>query len=156
MGRTAVNDQKNLVLGPHHEALEKFDENSGVNSAFFFDHEPHVAARRTWSAPQAAWTAVTADDGFGAFIQPYAPLPATLPQMCGQDPLAVERALELLEGPVGNVDEWYTLRELGALKVADEESIRSVTVSQETDAARHGVAFRRARARRPRRIATSS
>jgi hypothetical protein len=29
-----------------HEALEKFDENSGVNSTFFLDHETHVAARR--------------------------------------------------------------------------------------------------------------
>lgn len=115
---------------------------------------PHVAARRAWSAPQAAWAAATADDGFGTFIQPYAPLPATLPQMCGQDPLAVERALELLEGPVGNVDDWYTLKELRALKVADEESIRSVTVSQETDVARHGVAFRRARARRAQTAVT--
>src|ERR1700724_446258 len=46
MGRTAVNDDKNLVPGSHHEALEKFDENSGVNSTFFLDHETHVAARR--------------------------------------------------------------------------------------------------------------
>jgi hypothetical protein len=108
---------------------------------------PQVVERRVWSAKGAAWTAVKADDGFGTFIQAYAALRKTLPQMCEQDPLAVERALELLEGPLGNVDEWYTLRELNALKVADEESIRLVTVSQETDARRRGVAFRRERAR---------
>ena len=46
------------------------------------------------------------------------------------------------------------LKELSALKVADEESLRRVTVSQETNTARQGVAFRRRRARRAQTAAT--
>jgi hypothetical protein len=115
---------------------------------------PQVIARRAWNSQEAAWTAVAADDGFATFIQQYLPLAATLPQLCGQDPLAVERALELLEGPEGHVSDWYLITELGALKVAEEESIRRVTVSQETDNARHGVAFRRRRARCAQTAAT--
>ena len=108
---------------------------------------PEVVARRAWDPQQGAWTSVTADDGFGTFVQQYGPLQAMLPQLCGQDPLAVERALKLLEGPEGHVSDWYTLKELSALKVADEESLRWVTVSQETNTARQGVTFRRRRAR---------
>jgi hypothetical protein len=115
---------------------------------------PQVVARHAWETQEGTWTPVTADDGFRTFIQQYAPLPATLPQLCGQDPLAVERALELLEGPDGHVSYWYTLKELHALKVAEEESIRRVTVSQETDNGRHGVAFRRRRARCAQTAAT--
>ena len=65
-----------------------------------------------------------------------------------------KRALELLEGPEGNVSDWYTLKELSALKVADEESLRRVTVSQETDPVRQGVTFRRRRARCAQTAAT--
>jgi hypothetical protein len=115
---------------------------------------PQVVDRRTWDAPHGTWATVTADDGFGTFLQQYAPLPATLPQLCGKNPLAVERALELLEGPDGQVSDWYTLKELRALRVAEEESICLVTVSQETDNARPGVAFRRQRARRAQTAAT--
>ena len=115
---------------------------------------PQVVARRAWHPQQGAWTSVTADDGFGAFIQQYEPLQAMLPQLCEHDPLAVERALELLEGPAGPVSDWYTLTELSALKVADEESLRRVTVSQETNAARQGVTFRRRRARCAQTAAT--
>ena len=115
---------------------------------------PQVIARRAWDPQQGDWTTVTADDGFRTFIQPYDPLQAMLPQLCEQDPLAVERALELLEGPEGHASIWYTLKELSALKVADEESLRRVTVSQETDTARQGVAFRRRRARCARTAAT--
>src|SRR5260370_25259134 len=42
----AVNDQKNLVLGPDHEPPEKLNEHIGIDAAFLLDHEPHVAARR--------------------------------------------------------------------------------------------------------------
>ena len=77
-----------------------------------------------------------------------------LSQLWEQDPLAVERALELLEGPKGNASAWYTLKELVALKVADEESLRRVTVSQETNTARQGVIFRRRRARCAQTAAT--
>ena len=115
---------------------------------------PQVIARRAWDPQQGAWTTVIADDGFGTFIQQYRPLHDMLPQLCGQDPLAVERALELLEGTEGHVSDWYTLKELSALKVADEESLRRVTVSQETNTARQGVTFRRRRARCAQTAAT--
>ena len=45
MGWTAVNDEKNLVLGADHQTPNKLDENLGVDAAFFLDHEPHMAAR---------------------------------------------------------------------------------------------------------------
>ena len=77
---------------------------------------PQVVARRAWDPQQGEWTRVTADDGFDTFIQQYEPLQEMLPQLCGQDPLVVERALELLEGPEGHVSDWYTLKELSALK----------------------------------------
>ena len=77
-----------------------------------------------------------------------------LPQLCAQDPLAVERALELLVGPEGTADDWYALKELAVLKVADEESLRRVTVSQETNTTRQGVSFRRRRVRRAETAAT--
>ena len=115
---------------------------------------PQVVARRAWDPQQRAWASVAADDGFGTFIQQYDPLHAMLPQLCEQDPLAVERVLELLEGPDGPASDWYTLKELSALKVADEESLRRVTVSQETNTARQGVAFRRRRARCAQTAAT--
>lgn len=113
---------------------------------------PQVVARRRWEAD--AWVNVAADDGFGAFIQGYGPLAGMLPQLCQNDPLAVERALELLEGPRGKVSEWHQLKELSSLKVAEEESIRWVTVSLEVDPARQGVAFRRQRARLAQTAAT--
>ena len=115
---------------------------------------PQVVARRAWNQQQGAWTSVTANDGFDTFIQQYGPLQAMLPPLCGQDPLAVERALELLEGPQGLVSDWYTLKELSALKVADEESLRRVTVSQETNPVRQGVIFRQRRARCAQTAAT--
>ena len=115
---------------------------------------PQVVARRAWDLDQGAWIIVAADDGFDTFIQQYDPLQATLPDLCGQDPLAVERALELLEGTAGHVSDWHTLKELSALKVADEESLRRVTVSQETNTARQGVTFRRRRARCAQAAAT--
>ena len=115
---------------------------------------PQVVHRRAWNSRQGAWISDPADDGFDTFIRQYEPLHETLPQLCGQDPLAVERALELLEGPMGSVSGWYSLKELSALKVADEESLRRVTVSQETNTARQGVAFRRERARRAQTAAT--
>jgi hypothetical protein len=56
--------------------------------------------------------------------------------------------MELLEGTDGSPSDWYTLRQLGALKVADEESLRRVTLSQEINRFRAGVRFRRDRARK--------
>ena len=66
----------------------------------------------------------------------------------------MERALELLEGPQGQVSDWYRLKGLYALRVAEEESLRRVTVSQENDVARQGVAFRRRRVRCAQTAAT--
>ena len=117
---------------------------------------PRVMARSAWNPQQGVWTRVTADDGFGTFIQHYGPLQARLSGLCERDPLAVERALELLEGPEGEPSDWYTLKKLLALRVADEESLRRVTVSQETDSARQGVAFRRRRVRCAQTAATIS
>src|SRR6516162_8571949 len=45
MGWTTVNDEENTVLGANHQPPEKLDENTGVDAAFFLDHEPHMAAR---------------------------------------------------------------------------------------------------------------
>lgn len=115
---------------------------------------PHVVSRRAWDSASAQWVNAAADDGFATFLQPYASLVGMLPPICSQDPLAVERALELLDGPAGKATDWFTLRELRALHVADEESLRRVTVSQETDAARLGVAFRQQRTRRAQTAAT--
>ena len=115
---------------------------------------PQVVARRAWDPQQGAWTSVTADDGFGTLIQQYASLQPMLSELCGEDPLALERALELLEGPEGHPSDWHTLKKLSALRVADEESLRRVTVSQETNTARQGVIFRRRRVRCAQTAAT--
>ena len=56
--------------------------------------------------------------------------------------------MELLEGTDGGPSDWYTLKQLQALRVADEESLRRVTVSQESNRFRLGVKFRRDRARK--------
>jgi hypothetical protein len=115
---------------------------------------PQVIARRIWDAAAGAWSYLAADDGFSAFIQGYGPLAAMLTQLCQTDPLAIERALELLEGTVGQGTEWFQMKELSVLKVAEEESLRRVTVSQEVDPARQGVMFRRRRARLAQAAAT--
>ena len=60
-------------------------------------------------------------------------------------PLAVERSLELLQGPVGKSSSWYHREELLALKVASEESPRRVTTHQEKCTTRDGVEFRKRR-----------
>lgn len=115
---------------------------------------PHVSSRRAWDARGGVWADSVADDGFVTFLQPYASLNGMLPPMCTQDPLAVERARELLEGPPGPSTDWFTLKELIAFHVAEEESLRRITVGQETDVSRSGVAFRRQRARRAQTAAT--
>ena len=115
---------------------------------------PRVERRRAWDSGKGAWIDDEADDGFDTLMQQYRPLQTTLPALCGQDPLAVERALELLEGPSGSASGWHTLKELSALKVGDEESLRRVTVSQESSIAREGVIFRRRRARRAQTAVT--
>jgi hypothetical protein len=137
-----------LNYSPHFLVLEKqrvFSTGPQVLAPRF---APRVVARRVWNDHSQSWIAAVADDGFGTFLQAYAPLDTSLPQMCQQDPLAVERAMELLEGTDGSPSDWYTLKQLGALKVADEESLRRVTVSQETNRFRAGVHLRRERVRK--------
>lgn len=115
---------------------------------------PEVVERCSWSSePTAEWAPKSADDGFASFISGYAPV-ETLVVGHAQDPLSVERALELLSGPRGNPLTWFAIPELEAMRVAEEESMRRVTVSLETDASRAGVAFRRQRARSAQAAAT--
>lgn len=49
---------------------------------------PHVLSRRTWESMNSLWADVVADDGFLAFLEPYASLNGMLPPMCTQAPLA--------------------------------------------------------------------
>lgn len=115
---------------------------------------PQVVERLTWDKESMTWTPTRADDGFELFIQSYQPLGTVLQQLFSASPLAVERAIELLHGPTGQPQTWYTLSRLPALHVGEEESLRRITVSQEVDAARAGVAFRRERARLAQSAAT--
>lgn len=136
-----------LNYSPHALLLRKVRVFSTGPQALAARLAPEVVERTVWNREQGAWLPGTADDGFTTFMEAYAPLRPALPELCGQDPLAVERALELLEGPDGNVAAWYALKELGSIRVGDEESIRRVTVIQETTAQRHGVIYRKKRAR---------
>ena len=143
-----------LNYAPHSLLLKKQPVFSAGPQVLAPRIPPQVVDRRAWDPQQGAWTTAPADDGFGTFLRQYGPLPAMLSELCSQDPLAVERALELLEGPEGNASDWFTLTQLSALKVAAEESLRRVTVSQETSTARQGVTFRQRRARSAQAAAT--
>jgi hypothetical protein len=41
-----IDDQKNLTRGSNDQAFKEFDEDIGIDTAFFLDHETHVTARR--------------------------------------------------------------------------------------------------------------
>src|SRR5271169_1792337 len=45
MGGTSIDDQENRAFGAGDEALEKFNEDSGIDTALLLDHEPHLASR---------------------------------------------------------------------------------------------------------------
>src|SRR5882724_149611 len=45
MGGTSIDDQENRSFGAGDEALEKFNEDSGIDTALLLDHEPHLASR---------------------------------------------------------------------------------------------------------------
>jgi len=137
-----------LNYSPHFIVIEKQPVFSTGPQVLAPRLAPRVVARCGWNEQTGSWTGVNANDGFDAFLQGYVPLDATLPQMCQQNPLSVERAMELLEGTDGGPSDWYALKQLQAFRVADEESLRRVTVSQETDRFRVGVRFRRERARK--------
>jgi hypothetical protein len=81
-------------------------------------------------------------------VETYPALQSHLPPEAMANPVAVERALELLVGPSGKVTTWFHLQELPSMKVETEESISRVTVHQESDLARCGVTFRRGRLQR--------
>src|SRR5277367_651530 len=45
MGGTSIDDQEDRTCGTADEALEKFNEDSGIDTALLLDHEPHLASR---------------------------------------------------------------------------------------------------------------
>jgi hypothetical protein len=108
---------------------------------------PEVIGRNGWDESTRAWVPKPADDGFTSFVRSYSPLDTSLPALNTESPLAVERALELLAGPMGSAETWHSLSQLDVLRVAEEESLRRVTVSQETDPTRGGVVYRTTRTR---------
>ncbi len=136
-----------LNYSPHFIVIEKQRVYSTGHQVLAPRIAPHVIVRRNWNAARGAWDDSGADDGFAAFLEDYQPVTAQLSALGANDPLAVERALELLQGPSGQPTTWWAVNELHALKVADEESLRRITVSQETNPQRVGVAFRRSRVR---------
>src|ERR1700720_1165041 len=42
---TSIDNQENRACGAGDEALEKFNEDSGIDTALLLDHEPHLASR---------------------------------------------------------------------------------------------------------------
>ena len=109
-----------------------------------------VEERWTWSAAMNAWEpGAIAHDGFAVALAGFQAIAAPLQQASQASPLAVERAIEILVGPRGNPTTWYAVNELDAFQLdRNEESIRRVTVHQELDPARPGVAYRRGRLQR--------
>src|SRR6266700_4615923 len=45
MSGTSIDNQENRACGAGDEALEKFNEHSGIDTALLLDHEPHLASR---------------------------------------------------------------------------------------------------------------
>lgn len=104
-----------------------------------------------------AWIEVNeSNDGFMDLLAEYKPTDlllqdgferyeANLKNVYDISPLAVERSLELLQGPNGQSSSWYDRYELDALSVATEESPQRVTAHQEKCSSRRGVIFRKRR-----------
>ncbi|HEJ1321342.1 TPA: hypothetical protein SLV10_002185 [Pseudomonas aeruginosa] len=109
-----------------------------------------VEERWTWSSAVSAWEpGAIAYDGFAIALLSYQAIAGPLQQASQTSPLAVERAIEILVGPRGNPTTWYAVNELDAFQLdRDEESIRRVTVHQELEPTRPGVAYRRKRLQR--------
>lgn len=109
-----------------------------------------VGERWMWSSANSAWEpGAIPNDGFEVVLASYQAIAGPLQQASQTSPLAVERAIELLVGPRGNPTTWFAVNELDAFQLdRDEESIRRVTVHQELDPTRPGVAFRRNRLQR--------
>lgn len=109
---------------------------------------PRVVIRKAWDTQTESWLESAANDGFALMLGGYGALLPALAEMCQRDPLAVERAMELLEGPEGTASEWFNVKQLLAFRVADHESLRRVTANQEDDRERAGVKFRHNRIRK--------
>lgn len=109
-----------------------------------------VEERWTWNFPEGTWKlGAIANDGFAAALASYQSIAGPLQLKSQESPLAVERAIEILVGPSGNPSTWFAVNELPSFHLdLDEESIRRVTVHQEIEPTRRGVAFRRNRLQR--------
>ena len=136
-----------LNYSPHALLLRKDAVFVQGNQVLAQHTPPEVIERIGWDPASQSWVAEQPDDGFAAFIGDYQPLDGSLSTLCGASSLAVERALELVAGPPGQSTHWHALAELESLKVGRQESLKCVTVSQEDDPEREGVAFRMHRAR---------
>src|SRR3979490_310280 len=74
MGGTSIDNQENRAFGAGDEALEKFNEDIGIDTALLLDHEPHVASRgdrrdEAHAMPRAGGF----DDGRFALLAPTTP-----------------------------------------------------------------------------------
>lgn len=108
-----------------------------------------VMERWSWDGVNNLWVAGSvAVDGFTTLVGTYNALQAHLPRKVHESPLAVERAVEILIGPSGNVTSWYSVSEMPSMHVDIEESIRRVTVHQEVNPTSAGVVFRKGRMQR--------
>lgn len=109
-----------------------------------------VEERWTWKADSNSWeSGAIANDGFADALAGYHAIAEHLQLASKASPLAVERAIEILMGPRGNPNSWYTVKELDALHLdKDEESIRRVTVHQDKDPTRPGSSYRLQRLQR--------
>ncbi len=103
-----------------------------------------VESRWNWSAACNSWILVEeANDGFSDALVGYPLIAHNLEQVSRDSPLAAERAIEILVGPRGNPTSWYKVNELDAIHLdKDEESIRRVTVHQDTGTSRPGAPYR--------------
>ena len=109
-----------------------------------------VEERWSWKEESNSWeSGAIANDGFSDALAGYQAIADHLQLASQVSPLAVERAIEILMGPHGSPASWYTVKELDALHLdKDEESIRRVTVNQDTELTRPGSSYRLQRLQR--------
>lgn len=109
-----------------------------------------VEERWSWNLGSNSWdSGAVANDGFADALRGYNAIAEHLQLASQTSPLAVERAIEVLMGPRGSPNSWYTVKELDAFHLdKDEESIRRVTVHQDPDLTRPGSAYRLQRLQR--------
>lgn len=109
-----------------------------------------VEDRWSWRPDSNSWEpSALANDGFTDALMGYDAVAENLHLASQASPLAVERAIEILIGPRGNPASWYTVKELDAVHLdKDEESIRRVTVHQDSDLSRPGSLYRLQRLQR--------